>query len=255
MVRCGKNSNELMLIIITNEEEIKNIDKIISLLTTEFNNLKSIIQNINKKDTNIIMGDKCITLFGNEKIVDNIGNYKYNISPLSFYQVNPVQIEVLYTLAKEFANLKKEDYVFDLYCGIGTIGIFVAKQCKKVIGVEIVEDAIKDAKINASLNNIENIEFYCGASEEIVPKLYESGIKADVVFVDPPRKGCDEELLKTISKMNARSIVYISCNVATLARDLKFFVNNKYTIEKVQGVDMFPWTNHVETIASLSRKN
>ena len=254
MTRIGKNTNELMLVIVTNENKINGIDKVISILTKEFTNLVSVIQNINNKDTNVIMGKECITLYGEDYIVDRLGEYNFKISPLSFYQVNPTQTEVLYNTAKDLAELTKDDIVFDLYCGIGTISIFIADSVQKVFGVEIVEEAIEDAKINARINEINNAQFYAGAAEKLIPEMYIKGMTADVVFVDPPRKGCDEALLNTIVEMKPKKVVYISCNPATLGRDLKYLTENGFEIKKVQPVDMFPQTSHVETIALLCHK-
>ena len=256
MTRIGKNTGELMLVIITNKEELIGKEELINTLKNEFTNLKSIIQNINNKDTNIIMGKKCITLFGEGFIVDILGEYQFKISPLSFYQVNPVQTEALYYKAIEMANLNGNETAFDLYCGIGTISSFLASRCKKVYGVEVVPEAIEDAKENAILNKIKNIEFRCGTAEELIPKMYkEENIKADVVFVDPPRKGCDQVLLDTIIKMKPEKMVYVSCNVATLGRDLKYLVENGFELKAVQPVDQFPMTAHVETIALIRQKS
>ena len=255
MVRIGKNSGELMLVVITNKEDLKGKEELIDTLKNKFVNLKSIIQNINNKNTNVIMGNKCITLFGEDYIVDTLGEYRFKISPLSFYQVNPVQTEALYYTAVELANLKGDETAFDLYCGIGTISSFLSSKCKKVYGVEIVQEAIEDAKENAKLNGISNIDFRCGAAEVLIPKMYEEEkIKADVVFVDPPRKGCDQTLLDTIVKMKPKKMIYISCNVATLGRDLKYLTDNGFILEIVQPVDQFPQTAHVETIAVLKLK-
>ena len=251
MVRVGKNSEELMLVIITNGNDIIDKEEFVSNISKEFKNLKSIIQNINNDNTNIIMGKKCITLFGEDTIVDMLGNYKFKISPLSFYQVNPVQTEALYNAAIEMANLNGTETAFDLYCGIGTISAFLSAKCKKVYGVEIVPEAIDDAKENAILNGINNIEYRCGAAEELIPQMYEEGISADVVFVDPPRKGCDKALLNTIIKMKPEKMIYISCNVATLGRDLQYLIENGFELKKVQPVDQFPQTPHVETICVL----
>ena len=254
MVRIGKNTGELMLVIITNKEELLGKEVIIDTLKNEFTNLKSIIQNINDKNTNIIMGKKCITLFGEEYIVDFLGDYKFKISPLSFYQVNPVQTEALYYKAVEMADLKGTETAFDLYCGIGTISSFLSSKCKKVYGVEVVPEAIKDAKENAKLNNISNVEFRCGTAEDLIPQMYEKeNITADVVFVDPPRKGCDQVLLDTIIKMKPEKMVYVSCNVATLGRDLKYLIENGFELKAVQPVDQFPQTAHCECICALKR--
>lgn len=251
VIRIGVNTDQVMITFITNGEDFKNKDAIISELINKYPNVVSIIQNINSDNTNVIFGKKCITLYGKDYIIDRLGDYKFKISPLSFYQVNPVQTEVLYNVAKDYATLTGEEVVFDLYSGIGTISIFVAENAKKVYGVEVVEPAVEDAKKNAEMNEIRNVEFLVGEAEKVVPKMYEKGTKADVVFVDPPRKGCDEKLLNTIIDMKAKKVVYISCNPATLARDLKILTENGYEIKEVQPVDMFPQTSHVECVTLL----
>lgn len=253
VTRIGINTNDMMITFVTNDEKFKNNDKIISDLTKSYPRITSIIQNINNENTNVIFGDKCITLYGQDYIEDVLGDYKFKISPLSFYQVNPVQTEVLYNVAKDYANLEGEEIVFDLYSGIGTISIFVAENSKKVYGVEVVQQAVENAKENAEINEIKNVEFVLGEAESIVPKMYKEGIKANVVFVDPPRKGCDKRLLDTIIEMKAERIVYISCNPATLARDLKYLNSNGYEIKEVQPVDMFPQTSHVENVTLLCK--
>ena len=253
ITRIGIHTGELMLVLVTNEKNIRHKDEIVSELTKEYPTLKSIIQNVNMQNTNVILGNECVTLYGQEYITDILGEYKFKISPLSFYQVNPVQTEVLYNIAKEYANLQGTETVFDLYSGIGTISIFIADNAKKVYGVEVVEQAVFDAKENAEINEIRNVEFIQGEAEVIVPEMYKEGKKADVVFVDPPRKGCDEKLLETIKAMKAQKVVYISCNPATLARDLKYLTDNGYEIKKVQPVDMFPQTSHVENVVLLEK--
>lgn len=253
ITRIGIHTGELMLVLVTNEKNIRHKDEIVSELTKEYPTLKSIIQNVNIQNTNVILGNECVTLYGQEYITDILGEYKFKISPLSFYQVNPVQTEVLYNIAKEYANLQGTETVFDLYSGIGTISIFIADNAKKVYGVEVIEQAVFDAKENAEINEIRNVEFIQGEAEVIVPEMYKEGKKADVVFVDPPRKGCDEKLLETIKEMKAQKVVYISCNPATLARDLKYLTDNGYEIKKVQPVDMFPQTSHVENVVLLEK--
>lgn len=253
ITRIGIHTGELMLVLVTNEKNIRHKDEIVSELTKEYPTLKSIIQNVNIQNTNVILGNECVTLYGQEYITDILGEYKFKISPLSFYQVNPVQTEVLYNIAKEYVNLQGTETVFDLYSGIGTISIFIADNAKKVYGVEVVEQAVFDAKENAEINEIRNVEFIQGEAEVIVPEMYKEGKKADVVFVDPPRKGCDEKLLETIKEMKAQKVVYISCNPATLARDLKYLTDNGYEIKKVQPVDMFPQTSHVENVVLLEK--
>lgn len=254
VARIGINANQVMITFITNGIEFKNKESIVSELIDKYPNVVSIIQNINNDNTNVIFGEKCITLYGKDYIIDRLGDYKFKISPLSFYQVNPVQTEVLYNVAKDYAGLTGAETVFDLYSGIGTISIFIAENAKKVYGVEVVTPAVEDAKENAEMNEIRNVEFLAGEAEKVVPQMYEKGVMADVVFVDPPRKGCDEKLLNTIIEMKAKKVVYISCNPATLARDLKVLTNSGYEIKEVQPVDMFPQTSHIECVSLLCLK-
>ena len=255
LIRKGFTTGEIMVCIIINGTELKASDKLVDKLK-EIEGMKSISINVNKEKTNVIMGKKVIDLYGEGYITDYIGDVKFRISPLSFFQVNPVQTKQLYGKALEFAGLTGNETVWDLYCGVGTISLFLAKSAHKVYGVEIVPEAIEDAKKNASLNNIENAEFFVGKAEEVVPRMYkEHGITADVVVVDPPRKGCDEKLLATMIEMNPERIVYVSCDSATLARDLKYLRENGYEVKKVQAVDMFPHTAHVETVVGLHRKD
>ncbi|MEN6490023.1 MAG: 23S rRNA (uracil(1939)-C(5))-methyltransferase RlmD, partial [Smithella sp.] len=214
--------------------------------------IKSIYLNVNTENTNIIMGPKNILLYGSETITDTIGNYRFLISPQSFFQVNPVQTEVLYSKAMEYAALSGDETVFDLYCGIGTISLFLSEKARYVYGVEVVEDAVADARRNAELNGVSNVEFIAGEAEKVVPELYGRGIRADVVVLDPPRKGCDESLLKLLSEMQPKRIVYVSCNPATLARDLKYLVGNGFKAVEAQPVDMFPWTGHVECVIMMT---
>lgn len=255
VARIGVNTNQVMITFITNGAELKNKEHIVSELINKYPNVVSVVQNINCDNTNVIFGAKCVTLYGKDYIIDRLGDYKFKISPLSFYQVNPVQTEALYNVAKNYAELTGEENVFDLYSGIGTISIFVAENAKKVYGVEVVKPAVENAKENAEMNEIRNAEFFAGEAEKVVPQMYEKGVTADVVFVDPPRKGCDEKLLNTIIEMQAKKVVYISCNPATLARDLKVLTNSEYEIKEVQPVDMFPQTSHVECVALICRKS
>ena len=215
--------------------------------------MTSITINVNTKNTNVIMGTEMISVWGQDYITDYIGNIKYQISPLSFYQVNPVQTKKLYETALEYADLKGNETVWDLYCGIGTISLFLAQKAGKVYGVEIVPQAINDARQNAKLNGIENAEFFVGKAEEVLPEKYEKeGIYADVIVVDPPRKGCDTAALETMVKMKPERIVYVSCDSATLARDVKWLGERGYEVKKVKACDMFPGTVHVETVVLLS---
>ncbi len=252
MVRKGFKTNELMVVLVINGQKLSGYEKLVSILCGRYENIKSIMLNINTRNTNIILGDRNICLYGQDFISDYIGKYKFNISPLSFFQVNPVQTEVLYGKALEYAQLTGNESVFDLYCGIGTISLFLSGKAKKVIGVEVVPDAIADAQKNAELNNITNTQFIVGEAEAVIPKLYAEGIRADVVVVDPPRKGCDEALLNTLVEMKPQRIVYVSCNPSTLARDLKYLSGHGFEVKEVQPVDMFPWTGHVETIIMMT---
>lgn len=253
-VRYGFFTGEIMVCLIINGQELPHQKELIEKLC-EMPGMTSISLNINKKRNNVILGDKVKTIWGQEFITDKIGDISYEISPLSFFQVNPKQTWKLYSKALEYADLHGEETVWDLYCGIGTISLFLAQKARFVRGVEIVPAAIEDAKRNAKINNIENVEFFVGKAEEVLPREYEkNGVYADVIVVDPPRKGCDEMLLKTILKMQPKRVVYVSCDSATLARDLRFLCDNGYELKKVCGVDQFPQTVHVETVCLLSRE-
>ena len=253
-VRYGFFTGELMVCLIINGQDLPHQKELIEKLR-EIPGMASISLNINKKRSNVILGDKVKTIWGQEYITDKIGDISYEISPLSFFQVNPKQTWKLYSKALEYADLHGEETVWDMYCGIGTISLFLAQQAKCVRGVEIVPAAIDDAKRNAQINNIENVEFFVGKAEEVLPREYEkNGVYADVIVVDPPRKGCDEMLLKTILKMQPKRVVYVSCDSATLARDLRFLCDNGYELKKVCGVDQFPQTVHVETVVLLSQQ-
>nr|WP_295302199.1 23S rRNA (uracil(1939)-C(5))-methyltransferase RlmD [uncultured Blautia sp.] len=252
-VRYGFFTGEIMVCLIINGQEFPHQKELIEKLC-EIPGMTSISLNINKKRNNVILGEKVKTIWGQEFITDKIGDISYEISPLSFFQVNPKQTWKLYSKALEYADLHGEETVWDLYCGIGTISLFLAQKARFVRGVEIVPAAIEDAKRNAKINNIENVEFFVGKAEEVLPREYEkNGVYADVIVVDPPRKGCDEMLLKTILKMQPKRVVYVSCDSATLARDLRFLCDNGYELKKVCGVDQFPQTVHVETCVLLSK--
>lgn len=273
LIRKGFTSGEIMVCVIINSDKLSKSGLMVEALRT-IDGMTSISININKEKTNVIMGSKCQTIWGKDTISDTIhmrtmeqidsgkdsidlyqaDGISFNISPLSFYQVNPVQTEKLYSIALEYAGLTGTETVWDLYCGIGTISLFMAKRAKQVYGIEIIDKAIEDARLNASNNNIDNAKFYVGKAEEVLPELYEKeGIYADVICVDPPRKGCDEKCLSTILKMAPKRIVYVSCDSATLARDLKILCENDYEITKIRPVDMFPNTVHVETVVLLSK--
>lgn len=255
MIRKGFKTSEVMVVLVTRTNELPHKDEIINILNSNVKEVVSIIQNINSEKTNVILGLKSNTLWGKDTIQDYIGKFKFNISPLSFFQVNPVQTEVLYNKALEYANLTGDEIVFDAYCGTGTISLFLAQKAKKVYGVEIIPEAIENAWENAKLNNVDNVDFLVGKSEQVIPDLINKGIKADVVVVDPPRKGCERVLLEAIARINPKRIVYVSCDAGTLARDLAILDELGYKTKEIQPVDMFPHTAHVEVVTLLQRKN
>ena len=260
LIRKGFHTGQVMVCIVVNGESLPQEDKLVAKLTglelweNEGRNIYSVMININRENTNVILGDRCRTLWGKDYIEDSINGITFQISPLSFYQVNPVQTEKLYGKALEYAGLTGNEVVWDMYCGIGTISLIMATRAKKVYGVEIVPAAIENAKNNARINGLDNAEFYVGKSEEIAPKLAEQGAVPDVIVVDPPRKGCDEALLDTIVKMQPERVVYVSCDSATLARDLKYLAARGYEVKTVQPVDQFCHTVHCETVVKLSLK-
>lgn len=255
LIRYGFKTKEIMVCLVINGDNIPHADKLVDKLA-KIEGMTSITYSVNRENTNVIMGKDIGVLWGQGYITDYIGDVKYQISPLSFFQVNPIQTEKLYGLALEYAGLTGEETVWDLYCGIGTISLFLAQRAKKVYGVEIVPQAIEDARNNAKINGIENVEFFVGKAEEVLQEQYEKNqVYADVIVVDPPRKGCDETLLQTMVQMEPQKIVYVSCDSATLARDLKILCENGYELTKVRPVDQFPMTVHVETVALLCRKD
>ena len=261
LIRYGFKTKEIMVCLVVNGKRLPKAERLIEKLI-QIEGMTSITISPNTRRDNVIMGDSYEILWGQGYITDYIGNVKYQISPLSFYQVNPVQTEKLYGLALEYADLKGDETVWDLYCGIGTISLFLAQKAKQVYGVEIVPQAIDDAKENAKINAIDNAEFFVGKAEEVLPEYYAEYERehngetahADVIVVDPPRKGCDETLLETIVKMQPEKVVYVSCDSATLARDLKYLCANGYEIKMCRGVDQFPQSVHVETVVLLSHK-
>ena len=260
LIRYGFKTKEIMVCLVINGKKLPKAERLIENLI-QIEGMTSITISPNTRRDNVIMGDSYEILWGQGYITDYIGNVKYQISPLSFYQVNPVQTEKLYGLALEYADLKGDETVWDLYCGIGTISLFLAQKAKQVYGVEIVPQAIDDAKENAKINAIDNAEFFVGKAEEVLPEYYAEYERehngetahADVIVVDPPRKGCDETLLETIVKMQPEKVVYVSCDSATLARDLKYLCANGYEIKMCRGVDQFPQSVHVETVVLLSK--
>lgn len=254
LVKTGFETGEIMVCFIINGDKLPYSEYVIEKLK-KIQGMTSIVLNQNKAKTNVILGNKTITIWGSDFITDYIGKVKFKISPLSFFQVNPEQTKVLYQKVLEFADLKGEETVIDLYCGIGTISLLLAQKAKTVYGVEIVPEAVEDAKENAVLNNIKNVTFEAGAVEEMIPRLYSlEKQKADVVVVDPPRKGCERSVLDTIIAMKPQKLIYVSCDPATLARDLSILSENGFQVEVVQPVDLFPMTVHVETVVSLSLK-
>ena len=253
LIRYGFKTGEIMVCLVINGDNLKNEELLVEKLV-RIPGMTSITCSVNKENTNVIMGKEIKEVWGQGYITDYIGDVKYQISPLSFFQVNPAQTETLYGLALEYADLKGEETVWDLYCGIGTISLFLAQKAKKVYGVEIIPQAIDDARNNAKLNGFENAEFFVGKAEEVLPEQYEKNqVYADVIVVDPPRKGCDETLLRTMVSMKPERIVYVSCDSATLARDLKYLCENGYEIVKARAVDQFPHTVHVESVVLLSK--
>lgn len=254
MIRRGFTTNEVMVVLVTNGENLPHKEEFVDLMVKNIPGIKSVIQSINSKKTNVILGLESKTLWGEDTISDYIGDFRFNISPLSFFQVNPTQTEVLYGKALEYANLTGNEEVFDAYCGTGTITLFLSQKAKKVYGVEIIPQAIDNAWINAKENKVDNVEFFVGESEVVIPDLINKGVKADVVVVDPPRKGCDKKLLDAITNIDAKKIVYVSCDPSTLGRDLKVLEENGYKTLEVQPVDMFPNTAHIENVALLIKK-
>lgn len=251
-LRIAEKTDQLMVCIVANARNLKNEDLLIDILKNRLPNLKSVMLNINTKNTNVVLSDEYIKLYGEDYIVDELCGLQFKISAESFYQINRSQAEKLYTIAKEYACLDKNDIVLDLYCGTGTIGLTMAKDIKKLIGVEIVKKAIDNAKENAKLNNIKNAQFICSDAKDAAREILKSNCP-NVIIIDPPRKGCDNVLLKNILEINPDKIIYISCDPGTLSRDLKILYDN-YNIEIVTPVDMFPRTVHVEAVALLKRK-
>lgn len=269
LIRVGFHTGQILVCLVINADSLPHADKLTERLL-KIQGMTSVCLNINKKKTNVILGEKVVNLFGPGYLEDKIGEVTFQISPQSFFQVNPSQTEVLYKKALEFAGLTGQETVWDLYCGIGTISLFLARSAKKVYGVEIIPAAIEDARGNAARNGLDNTEFFVGKAEEVLPEWYEKRDSkeerhADVIVVDPPRKGCDSVLLDTITAMHPDRIVYVSCDSATLARDLKYLTEKvcnegkegeyRYQVEKVQPVDMFPWSAHVETVCLLVLRN
>ena len=251
ITKVGIQTNEIMVIIVINGKEMPHELTLANNIIDKFPDVRTVVKSINMKNTNVIMGDKNEAIVGRGYITDRLGDFIFKISPMSFYQVNPIQAEALYNIGIEKANITKDDVVCDLYCGVGTIGIFASKFAKKVYGIEIVKQAIEDARINANLNDIDNVEFICGDVEEAFDELIKKEkVKPDVIIVDPPRRGLDEKTIENIMKLKTGRVVYISCNPATMVRDLKM-MEEMYEVVEVQPVDMFPFTSHVECVSVL----
>lgn len=255
IVKIGVKTNEIMCIIVSNDETLRMEKEFVKDITSKFSNVKTIIKNINNKNTNVILGNKNVVIYGDGFIYDKLGDYTFKISAKSFYQTNPTQTEVLYNKAIEFARLDKEDVLCDLYCGIGTIGIFASSKVKQVYGIEIVEEAVEAAKENAKINNVDNIEFIAGDVEKAFKELVEEHhVEPTAIIVDPPRRGLDATTINKTLELEVEKLVYVSCNPATMVRDLKM-LEEKYDVKEIQPVDMFPYTSHVEVCALLELKN
>ena len=253
LIRTSKHKDQIMLTLVTFLDEFKGKNNFVKAIVEKHPEITTVIQNINTRDTNVILGQKERTLYGRGYIEDSILGVNFKISSKSFYQVNPIQVDVLYGKAIEYANLTGNEIVIDAYCGIGTISLIAAKKAKQVYGVEIVKDAIIDATRNAKANNINNVKFECDDASKYMLRFNQLGIKVDVVFVDPPRKGLDESFINSLLTLSPKKIVYVSCNCETLARDL-VLLSSKYNIDKIQPVDMFPMTHHVESVLLLTIK-
>ena len=251
VVRKARATGEIMVVLVTKKKKLPQAEQAIALIRSLVPDTVSIVQNVNSEKTNVIFGNETLTIWGKEVIEDRIGDVRFEISARSFYQINPIQTETLYGQALKYAGLTGSETVIDAYCGIGTISLFLAQQAKFVMGVEIVPQAIEDAKRNAELNGFTNTLFEAGPAEQVIPRWYKEGKKADVLVVDPPRKGCDEQLLRTILQQRPGRVVYVSCNPSTLARDLRILEDGGYRTKEVQPVDMFPQTTHCEAVAWL----
>ncbi|GEN46193.1 23S rRNA (uracil(1939)-C(5))-methyltransferase RlmD [Alkalibacillus haloalkaliphilus] len=254
VLRTGYHTNEVMVVIVTKTKDLPHKQELIEKIKQLDSNIKGVIHNINPKQTNVIMGQESKTLWGEDVIIDKIHDLEFAISAHSFYQVNPEQTEKLYDQALKYAELSGQETVIDAYCGIGSISLFLAQHAKKVYGVEVVPQAVDDAKANAKRNHIDNAEFYVGEAEKVMPWWKTQGLNPDVIVVDPPRKGCDEELLQAMIDMQPERIVYVSCNPSTLARDLKILSEGGFETKEIQPVDMFPQSNHIESVAMVEKR-
>ncbi len=254
LVKRGFVSGQVMVVLVTASGAFPSQRSFINALLQRHPEITTIVRNINDRHTSLVLGNKSENLFGSGYIEEQLCGLTFRISPKSFYQINPVQTEVLYNKAVEFADLSGSERVIDAYCGTGTIGLIVSKNAGEVIGVELNADAVKDAKNNAAANDVKNIQFFCGDAGKFMVEMAEMGEKADVVITDPPRAGCSLDFLKSIIKLSPKRVVYVSCNPETLARDLGFLTRKGYKAEKIQPVDMFPFTEHVETVVLLTKR-
>ncbi|MBQ8539443.1 MAG: 23S rRNA (uracil(1939)-C(5))-methyltransferase RlmD [Ruminococcus sp.] len=252
-LRIGEKTDEVMVCVVVNGKSFDHQDELFNSIKEKYKQVKSIVINVNKAKTNVILGYENITVYGKESITDELCGLKFELSPLAFYQVNRTQAQRLYEKAKEYAQLSGDEVLIDLYCGTGTIGLSMAKSCKELIGVEIIDKAIENAKVNAKNNGIENARFICGDAEKAAVELEKNGIKPDVIIVDPPRKGLTPDLINTIVQMNPQRVVYVSCDPATLGRDLKLFEEFEYSVKEITPFDLFPRTAHCESVCWLSR--
>lgn len=255
LVKRGFKSGQIMVVLVTGTRDFPKKKDFVATLLKIHPEITTVVQNVNNQKTSMVLGNRSEVLFGDGYITEQLGDFSFRISPKAFYQINPIQTEVLYNTTLEFAGLTGKETVVDAYCGTGTIGIFASPKAKKVVGVELNPDAVKDARVNAKLNSAENTEFYNADAGEFLADAAASNEKYDVVIMDPPRSGSTVKFLKSVVKLAPKTVVYVSCNPETLARDLMFLVRNGYKVKKIQPVDMFPHTNHVETVAVLSRKS
>ncbi len=253
LIKRGFSSGEIMVVLVTSVLDFPKQSQFVNALLSRHPEITTIVQNVNNKHTSLVLGEKSRVLYGNGYIEEDLCGFRFRISPKAFYQINPIQTEVLYKTAIEYADLTGNETVLDAYCGTGTIGIFASKAAKKVIGVELNPDAIANAKINAELNNVKNIEFFCGDAGKFMVEAAECGAEYDVVIMDPPRAGASLEFLRSLVTLSPKKVVYISCNPETQARDFSYLTRKGYKVKRIQPVDMFPHTEHVETVALLSK--
>jgi 23S rRNA (uracil1939-C5)-methyltransferase len=253
MVRVGFNSGQVMVVPVINGDSIPYAKEFMDMLRQNVDGLASVVLNINRRRTNVILGSQCKVIYGSDHIVDTLCDLTFKISPLSFFQVNPRQTEVLYTKAIEYAGLDSTQTVLDAYCGIGTISLIAAQKAAKIYGIEEIQQAVDDARENARLNDISNVEFICAKAEDAIGRFIEDKVRIDVIIMDPPRKGCDKSFLEAAVRLCPERMVYVSCNPATLARDMRFLAEHGYKATAVQPVDMFPHTVHVECVTLMSR--